>query len=63
MMGDAEALDQAYERHRFATHWLEAGADMRTIRLLARHRYLEETAIYLHLSRRHLMGKICIVCV
>jgi site-specific recombinase XerD len=41
-------------RHSFATHLVEAGADLPTVQALLGHTDLKPTSIYLHLSERHI---------
>ena len=39
-------------RHSFATHLIEAGAGIHTVKELLGHRQLETTMVYLHLTHR-----------
>lgn len=41
-------------RHSFATHLVESGADIQTVKLLLGHEDIRHTEIYLHLSERHI---------
>ncbi len=52
--GIAKSVHPHTLRHSYATHLLEAGADLPSIQELLGHADIRDTTIYLHLSRKHL---------
>ena len=52
--GIQKAIHPHTLRHSFATHMVEAGADLVTIQMLLGHADIKHTLIYLHLSERHI---------
>ena len=58
VLGSRRSIHPHTLRHSYATHLLEAGADLRTIQILMGHERLEDTTVYLQLSRRHLHAAV-----
>jgi len=56
--GLTKAIHPHTLRHSFATQHMDSGTDLRTIQSLLGHADLKNTAVYLHLSQRHMRAAV-----